>query len=69
MGMFTERLKKYLASSTPEQLERDYIELEEYNQVGPTPERYLLSLFFLTIISHETCSIFFREIQIQQIFV
>ena len=42
--MFTERLKKYLASSTPEQLERDYIELEEYNQVGPTPERYLLSL-------------------------
>ncbi len=44
MGIFTERLKKYLASSTPEQLERDYIELEEYNQVGPTPERYLLSL-------------------------
>ena len=69
MGIFTERLKKYLASSTPEQLERDYIELEEYNQVGPTPERYLLSLFFLTIISHETCSIFFLEIQIQQIFV
>lgn len=44
MGILTERLKKYLASSTPEQLERDYLELKEYNQVGPTPEKFLLSL-------------------------
>lgn len=44
MGYFTEQLKKYLANATPEQLEKDYKELEEFNKIGPSFEEFFLEL-------------------------
>lgn len=41
MGYFTEQLKNYLASSTEEQIAKDFKELEEFNKIGPTLEEYL----------------------------
>ena len=38
---FLQQLKQYFADTSPEQLERDYEELKEFNKIGPTMDEYL----------------------------
>ena len=33
---FLQQLKQYFADTSPEQLEKDYEELREFNNIGPT---------------------------------
>ena len=38
---FLQQLKQYFAVTSPEQLEKDYDELREFNNIGPTVDEYL----------------------------
>lgn len=38
---FLQQLKQYFADTSPEQLEKDYEELREFNNIGPTVDEYL----------------------------
>ena len=44
MGHLSEQLKQYLATATPEQLEKDRKLMEEWKNIGPTVEEYLQSI-------------------------
>ncbi len=44
MNKYVKQLKEYLATSSPEQLQRDYEELRVFNECGPTVEEYILML-------------------------
>lgn len=38
---FLQQLKQYFVDTSPEQLEKDYEELREFNNIGPTVDEYL----------------------------
>ena len=44
MSNIVEQLKKYLAETQKEQLEKDWEELKGFNDVGPTVNEYMESL-------------------------
>ena len=44
MSNIVEELRKYLAETPKEQLEKDWEELKQWNDVGPTAKEYLQSL-------------------------
>lgn len=41
MGKLLEELLKYLSSTSPEQLEKNWKEIEPYSQIGPTAEEFV----------------------------
>lgn len=41
MGKLLEELLNYLSSVSPDQLEKDWKELEPYSQIGPTAEEFI----------------------------
>ena len=41
MNKYLQQLKRYFESSSKGQLDKDYNEISEFNQVGPTVEEYV----------------------------
>lgn len=41
MGTLLEKLRAYLSQATPEQLQKDWEDLKEWNEVGPLASEYI----------------------------
>ena len=63
---FLQQLKQYFADTSPEQLEKDYEELREFNNIGPTVDEYLQCVGDIQEIRIFNVWVIFRKYEFQK---